>query len=317
VSIVIPVYNGANYLRHAVDSALAQTYPNVEVIVVDDGSNDGGRTDGIARSYEDRIRYFRQPNGGVSTALNVGLGQMKGEWFAWLSHDDAFAPDRVEQDMIVAGAHPEGRVFFSRIKIIDEEGKVVRDVRYPRDRVTNPREALSLGGVDMCSMTIHRSCFDRTGPFNEANRMTQDVEMTLRLSTLYPFTLSPRAVTLKRDHPSRNTRARGAEIRRDVGLLMDFIHDQLSVEAFFPSLRGDPDDLAEAWVWMGDLYRQFGAKRYAEEAFQRALAAPPAPGWGRALRIRAKKLDHPLVDKVIHLAERLGRPLMRPDQTDG
>jgi glycosyltransferase involved in cell wall biosynthesis len=59
VSIVIPVYNGSNYLSQAIDSALAQTYPNIEIVVVNDGSNDGGATEKIALSYGDKVRYFR------------------------------------------------------------------------------------------------------------------------------------------------------------------------------------------------------------------------------------------------------------------
>ena len=70
VSIVIPVYNGANYMREAIDSALNQTYKNIEVIVINDGSIDNGETDRIARSYGDRIVYVKKENGGVSSALN-------------------------------------------------------------------------------------------------------------------------------------------------------------------------------------------------------------------------------------------------------
>lgn len=73
VSIVIPVYNGSNYVRDAIDSALAQTYGNVEVIVVNDGSDDDGKTDEICRSYGKKIRYFKKKNGGVATALNKGI----------------------------------------------------------------------------------------------------------------------------------------------------------------------------------------------------------------------------------------------------
>lgn len=79
VSIVIPVYNGSNFVREAIDSALNQTYDKVEVIVVNDGSNDGGRTDKILRSYGDKITYINKENGGVSTALNVGIKQAKGK----------------------------------------------------------------------------------------------------------------------------------------------------------------------------------------------------------------------------------------------
>ena len=71
-------------MREAIDSALAQTYERVEVIVVNDGSTDG--TEQIALSYGERIRYFRKENGGVSSALNLGIKEMKGEYFSWLSH---------------------------------------------------------------------------------------------------------------------------------------------------------------------------------------------------------------------------------------
>ena len=73
VSIIIPVYNGSNYMREAIDSALAQTYTNTEVLVINDGSCDNGATEAIAREYGDKIRYFYIENGGVSTALNTGI----------------------------------------------------------------------------------------------------------------------------------------------------------------------------------------------------------------------------------------------------
>ena len=77
VSIIIPVYNGSDYLKEAIESALAQTYSNIEILVVNDGSCDDGKTEEIALSYKDRIRYITKPNGGVSSALNLGIAQMK------------------------------------------------------------------------------------------------------------------------------------------------------------------------------------------------------------------------------------------------
>ena len=93
VSIVIPVYNGSDYLAEAIDSALAQTYGNIEIIVINDGSSDNGKTREVAGKYGDRIRYFEKENGGVPTALNLGIKEMKGDYFSWLSHDDVYFPE--------------------------------------------------------------------------------------------------------------------------------------------------------------------------------------------------------------------------------
>jgi glycosyltransferase involved in cell wall biosynthesis len=305
VSIVIPVYNGADYLREAVDSALGQTYPRTEVIVVNDGSTDEGRTDAIARSYGARIRYFTKANGGVSTALNLGIREMTGEWFVWLSHDDLFHPRRIEQVMAASAGEPEVRVFFSRVVFIDERGRTLLEAPMPLERVTNPREALQLGGVDMCSMTIHRSCFEVAGLFNESNRTTQDVEMSLRLSRAFPFVLCRAAVTYKRVHPSQGTATMADRVRKDVGIFVDVIHDELSLSSFFPSLPDTPAARSEAWIWMGDLYRSFGARHYAQEAYDNAREADPHPTPWRRVRIRARKLGHPAVNKMMSVAERL------------
>ena len=80
VSIVIPVFNGSNYLKEAIDSALAQTYKNIEIIVVNDGSDDKGETEKIAKSYGSKIKYFKKENGGVATALNFGIKKMTGKY---------------------------------------------------------------------------------------------------------------------------------------------------------------------------------------------------------------------------------------------
>ena len=121
VSIVIPVYNGENYLKDAIDSALAQTYKNIEIIVVNDGSTDN--TEKIALSYGNKIRYFKQKNGGVSSALNKAIKHMKGEYFSWLSHDDMYYPCKVAlQVEYLEHLNNKDVVLFADYRIIDEEG---------------------------------------------------------------------------------------------------------------------------------------------------------------------------------------------------
>ena len=81
VSVIIPVYNGGDYLAEAINSVLSQSYPNIEIIVVNDGSDDEDLTEKVALSFGERIRYFSKKNGGVSSALNFGLKKMKGDFF--------------------------------------------------------------------------------------------------------------------------------------------------------------------------------------------------------------------------------------------
>ena len=100
VSIIIPVYNGSDYMREAIDSALSQTYDNIEIIVVNDGSKDNGESERIALTYGDKIRYIYKENGGVSTALNEGIRHMSGEYFSWLSHDDVYTPDKIKKSVL-------------------------------------------------------------------------------------------------------------------------------------------------------------------------------------------------------------------------
>ena len=99
VSIIIPAYNASNYLKEAIESALNQTYKNVEIIVVNDGSNDGGQTRAVAEEYKEKIAYYEKENGGSSSALNYGIKKMNGEWFSWLSHDDVYYPDKIQKQI--------------------------------------------------------------------------------------------------------------------------------------------------------------------------------------------------------------------------
>ena len=120
VSIIIPVYNGANYMREAIDSALKQTYDNIEVIVINDGSEDEGETEKIAFSYGDKIRYYSKSNGGVATALNLGIEKMKGDYFSWLSHDDMYMPEKISNEIEQLQTLPDRTIIVAEgCQIID------------------------------------------------------------------------------------------------------------------------------------------------------------------------------------------------------
>ena len=186
VSIIIPVYNGSNYLQEAIDSALAQTYPNCEVLVINDGSCDEGKTEAIALSYGDRIRYFKKENGGVASALNMGIRQMTGEYFSWLSHDDVYYPNKVKREVqaILASGDPM-KLVQCEYDFYDEDTGTYTPTDFSKTytigQLTNSVFSVLQLQIHACCALIHKSHFDRVGMFDEGLRTVQDIEMWFRL----------------------------------------------------------------------------------------------------------------------------------------
>lgn len=179
VSIIIPVFNGANYLEGAIRSAIAQTYQNIEIIVINDGSTDNGATEKIAKQFSDRIRYLHQANGGCGAALNYGIAHMKGEYFSWLSHDDLYTPDKVaEQIAILEKLVNKNSIIFSAFEVIDENDAhkafVYPDQVLPADKLKLPLMPLLRGLIHGCSLLIPKKLFDEVGIFDISKRTTQD-----------------------------------------------------------------------------------------------------------------------------------------------
>jgi glycosyltransferase involved in cell wall biosynthesis len=126
VSVIIPTYNRAYCLARAVDSALAQTYPHIEVILIDDGSSDG-TADMVAKRYgaDPRVRYHAQPNGGISNARNTGLARATGAYVAFLDSDDEWQPWKTELQIACMRAHPELGMTWTDMVAIDPDGNIV------------------------------------------------------------------------------------------------------------------------------------------------------------------------------------------------
>ena len=133
ISIVIPAYKASNYLAEAIESAIAQTYENIEIIVVNDGSPDDGATRAVAEKYIDKIRYFEKENGGSSSALNRGIAEMQGEWFSWLSHDDLYEPRKVQRQieeinkLYENGEDVTNHIFFTGSRLVNKDRKILTE----------------------------------------------------------------------------------------------------------------------------------------------------------------------------------------------
>jgi glycosyltransferase involved in cell wall biosynthesis len=287
VTIVIPVYNGANYLAQAIDSALAQDLPGVEVVVVNDGSTDCGKTDEIAKAFLPRVRYFVQPNGGVASALNRGIAEARGVHVAWLSHDDLYRPDKVSRQVRFLQERSLSRtrtVIYGDFEVEDvNSGRRLIPAPPPPDgRAGEDARFLALlleGRLHGCTMLLPRSCLREMGGFDERLRTTQDYDYWFRLLAAgYHFLHLPGASVISRIHAEQGTRTMSDIHLREVRELY-----AENVERF-PALvaelgRASALEVLRAFEVRGqpDLGRRF-RDLWAAGSPGRAIAAP-AMGW--------------------------------------
>lgn len=211
VSIIIPVYNGSNYLKEAIDSALSQTYTNCEILVINDGSDDYGATENVALSYGNRVRYYKKENGGVASALNYGIQRMQGEYFAWLSHDDFYYPEKIQAEVeAVLDCGDKTRLVQCEYEFYDQHTKVYTQTNFSKDyaaeQITNSIFSVLQFQIHACSALIHRSHFERVGLFDESIRTVQDIEMWFRLFRNQRSVFVPRILYMVREHNEAGNR---------------------------------------------------------------------------------------------------------------
>jgi glycosyltransferase involved in cell wall biosynthesis len=198
VSVIIPAYNCAGTIGQALASAAGQTFSDLEVLVVDDGSTDG--TGDIARSFADpRVRVTRFPNGGLSAARNRGVRESLGELIAFLDGDDAWTADKLELQVAALDAEPAAGVAYSWTLVVDKAGRYL----FPYEPVraegnVYPDLLVSCFVASGSNALVRRALLDDVGPFDEALRSCEDWEFWLRAAPRWPFVLVPRYQVLYR-----------------------------------------------------------------------------------------------------------------------
>lgn len=208
ISIVIPTYNRASYLSQAIDSVLAQSCADYEIIVVDDGSTDN--TGQILESYRDRIRCIHQANKGVSAARNMGIRSARGEWIAFLDSDDIWLPEKLEKQMRAAAMSREV-IYSDRVEWFvdrEQEASLMRkceEVRWPGTDESGfvPDPVLSVVRAELyrpTTLLCHRSCFDRIGLFEESLTAGEDEDWLSRASLVFRFHCLPDVLARIRYH---------------------------------------------------------------------------------------------------------------------
>lgn len=230
VSIVIPAYNASNYLAEAIDSALAQTYKNIEIIVVNDGSKDDGATAKVALSYGDKIRYFEKENGGSSSAMNLGIRMMTGDWFSWLSHDDLYYPNKIFEELKYINSlninfedadELQSHLVFASADLINESGKIIK--KFSKKEIAKASAKINAvdgnirliaepiqSGFHGCSCLIHKKAFEKIGLFDENLRLLNDMDLWFRFySKGYKIHYLPMTLVKGRVHAKQVSRSIG------------------------------------------------------------------------------------------------------------
>ncbi len=183
VSIIIPAYNGEAYIAEAIDSALKQTYPHCEIIIVDDGSTDG-TSEAVKPFLKNKnVRYVYQKNKGLAAARNTGIAHAQGIYIAFLDSDDIFLPTKIERQVAFLKTHPECDISYCDLWHFYEETPSellsLKYTFYSREKVFP--ELLKKNFINPLSVVMRRLSVEPFGWFNESYRRSEDWELWVRL----------------------------------------------------------------------------------------------------------------------------------------
>lgn len=184
VSVIIPTHNRRALTARAIDSVLSQADPADEIIVVDDGSDDG--TGAEIRTAFPAIRCLRQSHQGVSAARNRGIEAARGEWLAFLDSDDTWLPDKLARQRASIAARPEARIVHGD-EIWVRDGRRVNPMKKHRKHGGRIyRHCLPLCVISPSCVMIHREVFERVGLFDTTLPACEDYDLWLRICCRYP-----------------------------------------------------------------------------------------------------------------------------------
>jgi glycosyltransferase involved in cell wall biosynthesis len=190
VSVVLPVYNRAGCIQQSIKSVLRQTYQNLEIIVVDDGSTD--QTIEKIKALSDlRIRVISLPNNkGANAARNVGINAAKGHWIAFQDSDDEWEPHKLQKQVSACHAQQSLVSFSGLIRHINDRVQLVPKPQYRIQPATANRlhEVLSASFISNQTLLVHRDVFSTVGGYDESLQRLQDWELSIRIAEIFPIT---------------------------------------------------------------------------------------------------------------------------------
>jgi len=232
VTIIIPVYNWSNYLWEAIESALKQTYSNIEILVINDWSNDMWATEKIALSFGDKINYIYKENGWVATALNLWIEKACWDYISWLSHDDLYAPEKVEKQVKLLETLNGKNIIFNDYELIDKNKKTINTLKSPTKKEDIFFKLISNKfALNWCTLLIPKNAFIEVWFFDNNLKTTQDYNMWIRMiKWWYNFVNLPIVLTKYRIHENQDSIKKKEIFYREIMESQKFIWNNFSLE---------------------------------------------------------------------------------------
>ncbi|MBN3555018.1 glycosyltransferase [Fictibacillus nanhaiensis] len=215
VTIVIPFFN-CPFIAQAIESAINQTYQNIEIIVVNDGSTKHHEK---IIPYLNRITYIKKENGGTASALNFGIQNSTGDYFAWLSSDDTFQPTKIEKQLHFM-LQNNAKASYSNFYLINDQGSIVSPPQGMgfSNKVQFFKRMRRGCVINGCTVMLNMNVFKDFGLFDESLLYTQDYDFWLRILPHYHFYYFPEALVHYRVHENMGTKQHRIEIRKELQL---------------------------------------------------------------------------------------------------
>jgi glycosyltransferase involved in cell wall biosynthesis len=251
VTAVIPVYNGERFLFETIESVLAQTYPNIECIVVNDGSTDD--TGKVVQSFGDKVRYFEKPNGGVSSARNLGIEKAEGELIAFLDADDLWQPEKIEKQVALYREHQDVGMIYSGVRLVNETGIVHGEIKDGFDRDPLVR-ILMLETPVYLTMTalVPRKVLSIVGGFDERLSTSADADLACRIAMRFEMLAIDEALADYRQHAAQ-MHLNLAALENDMNLVFQKVFDSEPIPDRIRGLRPEANASLECTLAIANL----------------------------------------------------------------
>jgi len=280
ISIVIPAYNREQYIGEAIESAIAQTTPSMEIVIIDDGSTDN-TAEIVSRYVSNNVRYVWKEHEGQPHSRNRGIQESRGDFILWLDSDDTLMPHTVSTYIDQLSRYPEVDVLYGKIVKTNAQDKILSE-NFHQDYYHNNDELISLlfsaNRVPQPGTMVRKSIYERYGGYNLDFKRAPDYEFIVRIAPHAIFKHVGIAVSTWRWHENNNA---SGQLITDFSRELEVANSMLkrfSIQQLFPDLdwNDKQTSLAVAYISIGNVFMKWCDFSVAHKYFKKSADLIPS-----------------------------------------